>query len=69
MFGLMRPRTCAGKQEHRLYYCGACKTLGSVYGQKSRMLLNHDTIDLTYSYRRTAIRHLRFNAAWVKERR
>ena len=28
MFGLMRPRSCAGKQEHRLYYCGACKTLG-----------------------------------------
>ena len=33
------------------------------------MLLNNDTIDLTYSYRRTAIRHLRFNAAWVRERR
>jgi hypothetical protein len=46
MFGLMRPRSCGGKQEHRLYYCGACKTLGSAYGQKSRMLLNHDTVFL-----------------------
>lgn len=42
----MRPRNCAGKQEHRIYYCGACKTLGSAYGQKSRMLLNHDTVFL-----------------------
>ncbi len=40
----MRPRSCAGKQEHRLHYCGACKTLGSRYGQSSRMLLNHDTV-------------------------
>ncbi len=46
MFGLMRRRSCAGKQEHRLYYCGTCKTLGSAYGQKSRMLLNHDTVFL-----------------------
>ena len=43
---MMRPRGCAGRQEHRLYYCGACKTLGSAYGQKSRMLLNHDTVFL-----------------------
>lgn len=46
MFGLMRPRGCSGKHEHRLYYCGSCKTLGSAYGQKSRMLLNHDTVFL-----------------------
>ena len=46
MFGLMRPSGCGGKQEHRLYYCGSCKSLGSAYGQKSRMLLNHDTVFL-----------------------
>jgi hypothetical protein len=46
MFGLMRPRSCAGKQEHRVYYCGSCKTLGSEYGQKSRLLLNHDMVFL-----------------------
>lgn len=39
MFGLMRH---AG----RLPYCGACKTLGALYGQRSRVLLNHDTVFL-----------------------
>jgi len=30
----------------RIPYCGTCKTLGVRYGQRSRMLLNHDTVFL-----------------------
>lgn len=39
MFGLMR-------RAPRLPYCGTCKTLGAVYGHRSRVLLNHDTVFL-----------------------
>jgi hypothetical protein len=39
MFGLM-------KRPPRLPYCGTCKTMGVRYGQKSRLLLNHDTVFL-----------------------
>ena len=39
MFGLM-------KRAERLTYCGSCKTLGAMYGQKSRLLLNHDMVFL-----------------------
>jgi hypothetical protein len=50
MFGLMRSKTCGMTAEEknfrRLHYCGTCKTIGSLYGQKSRMLLNHDTVFL-----------------------
>jgi hypothetical protein len=35
MFGLM-------KSGPRAPYCGACKTLGALYGHKTRLLLNHD---------------------------
>ena len=52
MFGLMRPRGC--NQDHsseaargrRLHYCGTCKTMGKLYGQRSRMLLNNDAVFL-----------------------
>jgi hypothetical protein len=50
MFGLMRAKTCGmtadEKHFRRLHYCGTCKTIGSLYGQKSRMMLNHDTVFL-----------------------
>lgn len=50
MFGLMRAKKCgmkpAEKHSRRLHYCGTCKTIGSLYGQKSRLLLNHDTVFL-----------------------
>ncbi len=50
MFGLMRAKKCgmsdAEKDFRRLNYCGTCKTIGSLYGQKSRLLLNHDTVFL-----------------------
>jgi hypothetical protein len=29
-----------------MYYCGTCKTLGRSYGQRARLLLNHDTVFL-----------------------
>lgn len=50
MFGLMRAKKCGmsadEKNFRRLNYCGTCKTIGSLYGQKSRLLLNHDTVFL-----------------------
>jgi hypothetical protein len=50
MFGLMKVRTCSQppeiKRHRRLHYCGTCKTMGRLYGQKSRVLLNHDTVFL-----------------------
>lgn len=50
MFGLMKAKTCGmtseEKQFRRLHYCGTCKTIGSLYSQKSRLLLNHDTVFL-----------------------
>src|SRR5260370_13764372 len=39
MFGLMR-------RAPRLPYCGTCKALGAVYGHRTRLLLNHDTVFL-----------------------
>lgn len=50
MFGLMKPKSCGRKPEqklsNRLHYCGTCKTLGRLYGQRTRFLLNHDTVFL-----------------------
>jgi hypothetical protein len=50
MFGLMKARSCSQTEElklqRRLHYCGTCKTMGSLYGQKTRALLNHDTVFL-----------------------
>jgi hypothetical protein len=48
MFGLMKPHHCSvsvnkeEKRQYRLYYCGICKTIGSRYGHKMRLFLNHD---------------------------
>ncbi|HEX9930652.1 MAG TPA: DUF5685 family protein [Pyrinomonadaceae bacterium] len=50
MFGLMQAKRCdltiEQRNERRLHYCGTCKTLGSLYGHKTRALLNHDTVFL-----------------------
>ena len=50
MFGLMRAQKCgmSADEKHfrRLNYCGTCKTIGSLYSAKSRLLLNHDTVFL-----------------------
>ncbi|MDQ6786930.1 MAG: DUF5685 family protein [Acidobacteriota bacterium] len=34
------------REFRRLHYCGTCKTLGTLYGQKARLLLNLDVIFL-----------------------
>jgi len=50
MYGLMRAGFCSSRNERayqrRLHYCGTCKTMGRLYGQKSRFLLNHDAVFL-----------------------
>jgi hypothetical protein len=50
MFGLMKTRICSQKpsdrEARRLAYCGTCKTLGARYGQRTRLLLNHDAVFL-----------------------
>jgi hypothetical protein len=50
MYGLMRARHCGQRTEqserHRFHYCGTCKTMGRLYGQRSRLLLNHDAVFL-----------------------
>lgn len=51
MFGFMRNRECQSQCEinstYRLHYCGTCKTMGTLYGQKTRPLLNFDTVFLS----------------------
>ncbi len=48
MYGLMRAKSCGQppeeKHRYRLHYCGTCKTMGSLYGQRSRLLLNNDAV-------------------------
>jgi hypothetical protein len=49
LYGLMKVRCvqAAGERERRrLHYCGTCKTLGRAYGQRARLLLNHDAVFL-----------------------
>jgi hypothetical protein len=50
MFGLMRSRSCSltpeQKLNRRLHYCGTCKTMGRLYGQRTRFLLNNDAVFL-----------------------
>ena len=50
MFGLMKTRICSQKpserEARRLAFCGTCKTLGARYGQRTRLLLNHDAVFL-----------------------
>ena len=51
MFGFMRNRECEHHSplapNYRLHYCGTCKTMGTLYGQKTRPLLNFDTVFLS----------------------
>ncbi|HLJ56807.1 MAG TPA: DUF5685 family protein [Chthonomonadaceae bacterium] len=50
MYGLMQAGICSRNRERayqrRLHYCGTCKTIGRMYGQKSRLLLNNDAVFL-----------------------
>ena len=42
----MRAKKCGMSDDEKhfrwLNYCGTCKTTSALYGQKSRLLLNHD---------------------------
>jgi hypothetical protein len=47
MFGLMRTSPCASEDaraERNKHYCGTCKSIGRLYGQRYRTLLNSDTV-------------------------
>lgn len=51
MFGLMQfskesPKELP-RQHQRLHYCGVCKAMGRLYGQRTRMALNYDAIYLS----------------------
>lgn len=50
MYGLLKAHrfhlSAVQKYQQRLHYCGTCKTLGRIYGQRTRMLLNHDAVFL-----------------------
>lgn len=51
MFGLMKSiknstSTESYREDYRLHYCGTCKTMGKNYGQRTRVLLNHDVVFL-----------------------
>ena len=50
----MRPQSsCSTKttdtnfQYHRMHYCGTCKAIGKQFDQRSRMMLNYDTVFLS----------------------
>ena len=51
MFGLMKYCRCASSKEdrdrYRQHYCGVCKSLGKLYGQHTRFLLNRDLVFLS----------------------
>ncbi len=50
MFGIMKACSChKGSEERelrRMHYCGTCKTIGRLYGQKARVFLNYDAVFL-----------------------
>ncbi|HEX3100613.1 MAG TPA: DUF5685 family protein [Pyrinomonadaceae bacterium] len=50
MFGLMRAKKCRMTPDERhlrrLNYCGTCKTIGSMYSSRARVLLDHDVVFL-----------------------
>ena len=50
MFGLMKACSCNKSSEERelqrMHYCGTCKSIGRLYGQKARVFLNYDAVFL-----------------------
>ena len=69
MFGLMKScgcnRTADQREMRRLHYCGTCKTMGRLYGQRSRVLLNHDAVFLGELLSALAPSPAEFSAAYV----
>src|SRR5581483_1769387 len=68
MYGLMKARSCQQTTEQRatrrLHYCGTCKTIGWMYGQRARWLLNHDTVFLAELLSFLAERETTWGAAY-----
>jgi len=69
MFGLMKSCGCnrnADQREmRRMHYCGTCKTMGRLYGQRSRVLLNHDAVFLGELLTALSPSSPEFSAAYV----
>lgn len=45
----MKNKGCLNAEQpdwYRMHYCGTCKSLGTTYGQKSRLMLNYDAVFL-----------------------
>lgn len=49
MFGLLkqRPSQADHRSDFRKSYCGTCKAIGKIYGQKERLILNYDVVFLS----------------------
>ncbi len=49
MFGLLQNRNLTTEElsDFHLNYCGTCKTIGKLYGQKERLFLNFDVVFLS----------------------
>lgn len=69
MFGLMKACSCQGsateREQHRLHYCGTCKSIGRLYGQKARLFLNHDIVFLNELLTDLQPRQTTFASAYV----
>jgi len=72
MFGLIK--ACGGGlagcdiESRRLHYCGTCKSMGRMFGQKSRTLLNHDAVFLGELLTALQPREASFSPALVSHR-
>ncbi|MBY0547210.1 MAG: hypothetical protein K2W95_07940 [Candidatus Obscuribacterales bacterium] len=67
MFGLLKACSCSKSRSERelrrFAYCGTCKSLGTLFGQKSRFFLNHDVVflaELLLSLRKADDANIRF---------
>ena len=69
MFGLMRACSCNKSSEERelqrMHYCGTCKTIGRLYGQKARVFLNYDAVFLGEILTDLQPRPIQFAPAYV----
>ncbi len=71
MFGLMKACSCNKSSEERelqrMHYCGTCKTIGRLYGQKARVFLNYDAVFLGEILTDLQPRPLQFAPAYVSK--
>jgi len=71
MFGLMKACSCNKSSEERelrrMHYCGTCKSIGRLYGQKARVFLNYDAVFLGEILTDLQPRSLQFAPAYVSK--